>query len=60
MILEQEDRAKLRKFLEERFTLDELATLAFDLGVDHQTLPQATTAQLSMALIDYFERRGDL
>ena len=59
-ILESDDRASLRRFLEERFTLDELVTLAFDLGVNYQALPHTTTAQLSMAFVDYFERRNNL
>jgi hypothetical protein len=59
-ILASGDRATLRRFLEERFTFDELVTLTFDLGVNYQALPHATTAQLSMALVDYFERRTNL
>jgi hypothetical protein len=54
------DRANLRQALERRFNLDELETLAFDLGVDYSCLPHATTIQLSRELVYYFERRGSI
>jgi hypothetical protein len=58
--LEPNDRAKLRELLEQRYSLDELETLAFDLGVDYNQLPHSTTTQLSRELVSYFERRGNL
>jgi hypothetical protein len=58
--LEPGDRAGLRQFLVERFSMEELKALAFDLGVDHDALPHATTTEFSMALIEYFEHRGNL
>lgn len=60
IMLAPEDRVSLREFLEQRFSLEELETLAFDLGVDYNQLPHSTSTQLSMELISYFERRGDL
>ena len=58
--LAPDDRASLCRFLSDRFTIDELAALAFELGLSHQTLPHATTAQLSMALVDHFEQRHNI
>ena len=54
------DRAKLRKLIECRFSLEELETLAFDLGVDYNQLAYATFTQLFMELMGYLERRGNL
>lgn len=58
--LSSNDRANLRQALERLFDLEELETLAFDLGVNYNCLPHATTVQLSRELAYYFERRGKL
>ena len=58
--LAPDDRASLCRFLSDRFTIDELAALAFQFGLSHQILPHATTAQLSMALVDHFEQRNNI
>jgi len=58
--LEPEDRAKLRQFLVERFSLDELKNLAFDLGVDFELFAHQTKQEFSRGLIAYFERRDNL
>lgn len=58
--LESADRTYLRKFLAERFSLEESKDLAFDLGVNPQDLPHATRPEFARELIDYFERRRDL
>jgi hypothetical protein len=58
--LDTNDRARLRELLERRFSLEELETLAFDLGVDYNQLAHTTTTQLSRELVSYFERRGNL
>jgi hypothetical protein len=58
--LDPNDRARLREFLEQRFNLDELETLAWDLGIDYNKLPHTTTVQLSRELIGYCERRSNL
>ena len=39
-LLELNERASLREFLVDRFSLDELKNLAFDLGVDYESFPQ--------------------
>ena len=54
------DRARLRQFLEKRFSLEKLEALAFDLGVNYQALPHKTTTEFAVALIRYFEHRGNL
>jgi energy-coupling factor transporter ATP-binding protein EcfA2 len=58
--LDPDDRAKLRECLEQQFSLEELETLAFDLGIDSNKLLHTTAIQLSRELIGYFERRGNL
>jgi len=58
MTLEPNERTKLRQFLRERFSLDELKDLAFDLGIDFQSLPHQTTQELARELISYVDRRG--
>lgn len=59
-LLTPDERAGLRQFLQERFTLDELVALAFDLGINSHTLLSANTTQLSLALVEYFENRNNL
>jgi hypothetical protein len=54
------ERASLRQVLERRFSLEDLETLAFDLGIDYNALKHETTTQLSTELVSYFERRGNL
>lgn len=54
------DRAYIRQFLEKRFSMAELQVLAFDLGVDYETLSHADKSQLSMGLTSYFEHRNNL
>ena len=58
--LDPSDRARLCQLLGCHFSLEALETLAFDLGVDYNQLPYATFTQLSMELVSYFERRGNL
>jgi hypothetical protein len=58
--LETQQRKVLLDFLVERFSLDDLKVLAFDLGVDYEILPHDSLPQLSLELIRYFERRSDL
>ena len=60
MVLKSTERAKLRRFLENGFSLSELKILAFDLGVDFQLFSHETTSELSLELIAYFERRKRL
>ncbi len=58
--LNSEDRAQLREFLAERFNLDEMKTLCFDLGLDYEVFPHATKSELSRELIAYFERHDKM
>ena len=51
-------RIRLRQFLANCFSLDELKDLAFDLGINFQSLPHETSQELARELIAYFERRN--
>ena len=44
--LELRDRSYLRKYLTERFDLEELKSLAFDIGIQYQQLPHIQSCQL--------------
>jgi hypothetical protein len=57
---EPAEKALLRRFLVNRFSLSELKDLAFDLGVDHEILPHETKRGLARELITYFEHRDQL
>jgi FixJ family two-component response regulator len=57
--LEPTEKARLRRFLADRFSLDDLENLAFDLGVDHELFSHKKQG-LSRELIEYFERRDRL
>jgi formylglycine-generating enzyme required for sulfatase activity len=50
-------RAQLRQILIERFKLDELRMLCFDLGVEYESLSGATRDGKAMALIEHLEHR---
>src|SRR5688572_4541638 len=58
--LTDDDRTRLQRSLQDRFNLDELKNLAFDLGVDYESLPHSTKVELSRELISYFERRNNV
>lgn len=58
--LNSEDRAQLREFLSERFSLDEMKTLCFDLGLDYEEFPHATKSEFSRELIVYFQRHNKM
>jgi predicted MPP superfamily phosphohydrolase len=60
MILEPTDRARLRQFLVNHFSLNDIKDMAFDLGVDFQLFSHNTKAGLSRDLITYFEQRDSL
>lgn len=51
-------RTRLRENLENAFSLEELATLCFDLGVDFDSLPGSGKAAKARELIIYLEHRG--
>jgi tetratricopeptide (TPR) repeat protein len=58
--LTAEERASLHRFSQAHFNLDELKDLAFELGVEYESLPHNTTGELSRELISYFERKDNL
>ena len=51
-------RTQLRENLERTFSLEELATLCFDLGLDFESLPGSDKAGKARELVTYLERRG--
>jgi hypothetical protein len=53
-------RALLRQHLTENFSQAELEELAFDLGLDAETLLRETKSEFARALILHFEDRGDI
>lgn len=60
MSLEPAEKKQLRKFLVDRFILEELKDLAFDLGTDYELFPHSKKATLARELIDHFEQRDNL
>jgi hypothetical protein len=58
--LDSADRARLRQFLLDRFSLNELKDLAFDLGVNYQVFYHETLSDFARELISYLERRDQL
>jgi hypothetical protein len=55
-----EMRADLHRLIKEKFNLDELKTLAFYLGIEHEAFAQNTLAEFTRELILYCERRDRL
>jgi hypothetical protein len=53
-------RVRLRRTLAERFGLEDLRNLCFDLGVDYNALPGEGTAAKARELVAAFERRQAL
>ena len=53
-----QERVKLRGFLISRFSSSELQAIAFDLGIDADSLPQETKDTFARELIAYCERRN--
>jgi len=54
------EKTSLRQFLINRFSLDELKGLAFDVGVDYELFPHQTKPEFSRELLLYLERRNQL
>lgn len=54
-----EYRAELRQNLTGRFNRDELRTLCFDLGIEHENLPE-TKDGMARELVAYCERTGSI
>lgn len=60
MMLQPSERAHLRQFLVDRFNLNELKSLAFDLGTDYEKIPHEEIEVFSRELIVHFEKRNKL
>jgi len=58
--LQRTEKIRLKRFVEERFSFDELKALAFDLYLDWMLLPHETIAEFVRELIAYFERLNEL
>ena len=48
----------LRRNLAERFNIEELASIAYDLGIDPESLPAQTKGQMILGLVDTCRRKG--
>ena len=55
--LEPQERSEIREYLNERFSLDELKNLSFDLGIPYENFPHENKMQFSRELYGYCERR---
>jgi len=55
--MEQNERARLRRLLVERFTMSELRDLAFDAGVDDELVDTTNKSAMARSLITHFEHR---
>src|SRR5437899_2225984 len=51
-----EERAPIQKFLSDHFSLDDLKTLALDIGVNYEDLPHGTIGKFSRELTRYADR----
>jgi hypothetical protein len=58
--LTQEDRSILREFLNDRFSLDELKDLAFDMGLATDKLPSNTINEFVREFISFCERTNQI
>jgi len=56
--LKPAQRTEVRQSLVQNFSITEMKTLAFDLGVDYELFPHETKGDLPHELISYCERRG--
>ena len=54
------DQVQLKNLMEDAFNLDELTVIAFELEVDWESLAGNTRPLKIIALISYFQRRGQL
>lgn len=54
------ERAKLRQYFTDKFSLPELRNLAFDLDVDYQHIPHTTTLEFAPELVRNCERTEQL
>lgn len=55
-----EYKRRLRKQMDSYFSLSELRTICFDLGIDYEELPGGTKQNFTVGLIEYVIRRNRL
>ncbi|MFT5195916.1 MAG: hypothetical protein ACI9EW_003468 [Cellvibrionaceae bacterium] len=55
-----QDRIYLRQFLRDRFNLEELKDLSFDIGVDYEDFSHTTKPDFVRGLIDHLENRKNI
>lgn len=60
MELTTQDRTTLREFLENHFSLDEIETLAFDLGLPKNAFRCGHLSECVREFISWCERRGEI
>lgn len=60
MELDFSKREELRQFIESRFSLHELKTLAFDLSIDYEIFEHQSKPAFVLDLLQYFDRRNRL
>jgi hypothetical protein len=58
--LAPEQRSQLLSYLNERFSLSELQTVAFDIGIDSDELPHQTKGDFSRSLVEHCERAQNI
>lgn len=58
--LTDEERPVVRKYFENRFSFDELNILAFNLGIDRDSLRQDTKTEFIIELLNHSQRREKL
>jgi hypothetical protein len=51
-----DELVRLRDSLEERFNLEEMSKLCFDLGIDHENVPGVTKSAKAMSIVQLFDR----
>lgn len=54
------DQIKLKNKIEEKFEIEEMEELAFNLRVSRGTIPGSTRGTKAIGLVSYFQRRGQL
>jgi hypothetical protein len=55
-----QDLARLRQFIQDHYSLDELHTLCFDMGFEYEDLPGETRSAKARELVDHMRRRDQL
>jgi len=58
--LDGPQRQQLRTYLSDRFSLQDLKEMVFDLGYDHESLPGSSKPEFVRELLAYCEREGAL